>query len=780
MIRFQRILPCNFASILILLILALSQSGFAQSSGNDFNSATILPDWATYYGGSGEDIAKGKGIATDVEGNIFIAGGTKSKNGSNIIATEDAFQKELNGERDMFVAKFSPDGTRLWGTYFGGEKWDFARDLEVDAAGNVYATGFTGSTSGVATSGAHQTSHGGGDDAFIAKFSPEGQLLWATYFGGNENEHIHAIEAYGDRIYTCGRTASSNGIATNGAWQETYSGGADAYLACFNSDGDLIWATYFGADQLETGKGIAISEDGNDIFLIGATESNNTNNKVATKGAYQEEKNNKMDCFIAKFDSDGQRIWSTYYGGNGEEHPQNVFWYNDKIYLIGETNSSNVLASTGSFQESKAGDYDAFIAEFSSSGMRNWGTYFGGRGYETGQDIFINDSSQILITGETNSERNIAVKDSYSGDIAGGTDAFFALFDSNGIRVHSSYYGGNNDDSGIGIAAFSDNIYLFGITFGSNNISTAGAHQTKRGGKSDFFLTKFIIESPVPSAKPILSIPENNSEIYPEDLFFEWDDMNEVDYFLFQLSEDQIFDIILKEDSVAVNNYSPDTLVPDKNYFWRVKAFRDDLESEWSEIREFFLMPDPPDSGPELVLPANNATDLDTALFFEWQTIIGAEKYHMRISDDQIFFEDSSITSLSMSVKGLKVDTKYTWKVRAGNRGGWGPWSEEWSFGTYDPSNIPYGNDISGKISINPVPVKERGIITLETHISGIAKIRIFSIEGMPASPVFSGFLSQGRNHMEFETAGLGSGIYLLQAEIEEYLFTKIFIVSKQ
>src|SRR5205807_2269372 len=163
------------------------------------------------------------GISTDASGSIYIIGRTLSATG---IATSGAYQTSNAGNFDVFLAKFSSSGSRTWATYYGGSDDDEGYGVSIDGSGNVYVTGNARSTSGIATSGAYQTSYKGGfvlGDAFVSKFSNSGSLIWATYYGGSNDDLGNGIctDASGN-IFISGYTSSSNGIATSGAYQTSY------------------------------------------------------------------------------------------------------------------------------------------------------------------------------------------------------------------------------------------------------------------------------------------------------------------------------------------------------------------------------------------------------------------------------------------------------------------------------------------------------------------------------------------------------------------------------
>ena len=160
--------------------------------------------WATYFG------SLVAGVATDKSGNVYITGGIGIGPG---IATVGAYQTFFGGGDDAFLAKFNSKGNLIWATYFGGDSDDYGYNVITDDSGNIYIAGTTFSDTGIATTGAYQVSKTGRQDAFIAKFSPSGSRLWATYYGGNKGitfDDTRVSLAVGDsgNIYLSGSTAA--------------------------------------------------------------------------------------------------------------------------------------------------------------------------------------------------------------------------------------------------------------------------------------------------------------------------------------------------------------------------------------------------------------------------------------------------------------------------------------------------------------------------------------------------------------------------------------------
>jgi hypothetical protein len=379
------------------------------------------------------------------------------------------------------------DPTLIWGTYFGGSSDDEALATACDASGNVVLTGPL-SSAGMATAGAYQTSLRSSLDIYVAKFSEGGKLLWSTYYGGNHSDIPYALstDATGDILVT-GATTSDTGIASPGAYQTSTNDPSeeyDCFLAKFSSNGSLIWSTYYGGKFEDYGYGVTTDPFGN-IFITGYTYGASN---ISTTGAFKT-KPEGPEAFVAKFSPTGGCLWSTYYGGKGDDRAQGIATSPDgSFYITGTTSSTDEIATAGAFQTSGS----AFLTKFSSSGYPIWGTYFGENC--DAYSIAVDASGNVIIAGSTNGTKNVASSGAYQTKYAGGyLDAFVAKFSSYGSRLWSTYYGGGNYDDGRGVAIDrSENVYITGFTKSVTGIATKGAYRTTGGGyNQDAFLAKF-------------------------------------------------------------------------------------------------------------------------------------------------------------------------------------------------------------------------------------------------------------------------------------------------
>jgi hypothetical protein len=190
----------------------------------DAAGATLL--YSTYLGGSVNEY--GYGIAVDAAGAVYVAGITSSPN----FPTKNAVKTTLGANADGFVTKLAANGSSLmYSTYLGGSGEDMVRGLAIDAAGDVYVTGYEDSTD-FPTTTPWQATNAGARDTFLTRFDPSGAITYSTYLGGNASEDARSVRLDGDGgVYVGGETTSTN-FPTADAGQATYGGGAsDVFVA---------------------------------------------------------------------------------------------------------------------------------------------------------------------------------------------------------------------------------------------------------------------------------------------------------------------------------------------------------------------------------------------------------------------------------------------------------------------------------------------------------------------------------------------------------------------
>jgi hypothetical protein len=194
----------------------------------------LLPDgsdilWSTFLGGETWDVAWG--MAVESSGDIVIHGSTTSP---DFPTTPGAYDGSINGDEDAFAATLSSTGTGLrWSTFIGGSGWDRGISLVLAPSGSHILTGFTESADFPTTPDAYDRSHNGDKDGYLIRFSPStSELLFSTLLGGVGREwgDARALDPSGHPILV-GRTDSPDFPTTPGAFDESYSGEDDVFVA---------------------------------------------------------------------------------------------------------------------------------------------------------------------------------------------------------------------------------------------------------------------------------------------------------------------------------------------------------------------------------------------------------------------------------------------------------------------------------------------------------------------------------------------------------------------
>lgn len=232
-------------------------------------AAPPLLVFSTYHGGNRNDQATA--VAVDAAGHTFVAGLTESR---DFPATPLGPAANISATTNAYLTKLSPEGNKvMWSLLIGGSSQTRINAAATDAAGNVYVTGRTGARN-FPLLNAMQSTQSGLNIAFLMKFDPEGKLLFSTLLGGERNDEPNAIglDSQGN-IYIAGRTNSTS-FPTSHALQAQAPGGGDAFLAKFTPDYQLAYATYFGGTGADEIFSLAIGPD-DSVYVAGDTYSPN-------------------------------------------------------------------------------------------------------------------------------------------------------------------------------------------------------------------------------------------------------------------------------------------------------------------------------------------------------------------------------------------------------------------------------------------------------------------------------------------------------------------------
>ncbi|MCO5052403.1 MAG: SBBP repeat-containing protein [Verrucomicrobiae bacterium] len=452
-----------------------------------------LVSYARTWGGSSDDVFWA--VALDSQGNIYVAGETMSLGLASAGAAQTNLAGALFGHGDVLVAKMDNRFQATnYITYIGGAAYEAAFDLAVDAAGNAYVTGYTGSTNFPVVN-ALQPEIGGRVtpgfatpplDAFVTKISASGSnLLFSTFLGGRSDDVGLGIALdSATNIYVVGQTLSTN-FPTANTTNTSASGFEDAFVVKLAASGtNLLYARYLGGTGHDYARGVAVSSS-DDPVVVGYTTSSDF---PITTNALQTALNNitntataAEDAFICQLEADtGAVQYATYLGGAGNDEAFRLALdSSNRVYVVGQTWSHDFPRTSTNFPsavlDKNSSLADAFVTRF-ALGATNWdySVVFGGAGAEVAWGIAVDAMGRASVAGETSSSdfptNQTAVVD-IDGYKVGGVDAFIAQLNAAGDDfIYSGYIGSLSDDLARGAAVDrAGNVYYCGETAGGGN-----------------------------------------------------------------------------------------------------------------------------------------------------------------------------------------------------------------------------------------------------------------------------------------------------------------------
>jgi len=376
----------NFSLVIDpVLVFATYNGAFSDNFGM---TATYGYDGSAYAGGMvyGNNYPTPSATAYDINSNFTVLTGAY-------------------GVTDVFITKYSPDGTNmLWSTFLGGGNNNFgtesAHSLICDQSDNIYVYGSTSSADFPTSAGAYDATHNGGNaaqfqyngvthdnqgvDLYVSKFSADGTtLMGSTFVGGSGNDGMNydpafvpynnvafytgLVSNYGDQfrgeimldsinnVIVASCTKSTN-FPTVNAFQNSNGGGQDGVVFKLSADfTQLLYSSYFGGSQDDACYSVKVDLTGNIVFA-GGTASTDI---PGTTGGYQPNNGGgSTDGFVAKVDPGFSLIQSSYMGMN--QYDQVFFVEIDRInniFLLGQSVGGNFPIQNASYSNGQSSNF---------------------------------------------------------------------------------------------------------------------------------------------------------------------------------------------------------------------------------------------------------------------------------------------------------------------------------------------------------------------------------------------------------------------------------------
>jgi hypothetical protein len=351
------------------------------------------------------------GVSADRLGGIYVTGVTQG--------SLDGHAAGKNG--DLFLCKYDAVGNLIWTRQSGKSYSDSSYSVAVDGFGNAYITGETwGTADGIVF---------GSPDFFVAKFNSNGDTLWSQLF---HDSHNHAFSSV--------TTDSMGNAYVSGSDSGQF--GAEPFVTEFDAHGTRNWNRAFPSGTFNYASGISADRLGN-VFV--------------TSYSYDV-------VSIRKLDIDGTPIWNRTFTSSGQHNGYSVAVAADglgNVYIAGTT--------AGSLGGTNAGLSDAFIRKYDASGSVVWTRQFGTSAADYCDGVSADRSGNVYIVGSTTG--------SLAAPNAGDFDAFVAKFDSSGDLSWTKQLGTNAADYSDGISADGlGNVYMTGHTLGSLGSPNFGSY----------------------------------------------------------------------------------------------------------------------------------------------------------------------------------------------------------------------------------------------------------------------------------------------------------------
>jgi hypothetical protein len=359
----------------------------------------------------------------------------------------------------------------------GGVSNECVLDMAVDDQGNQYITGYFQSS---VYFGSVQLSCSGFTDIFVAKLSPTGNCLWAVRAGGNGGygDYGYGIDVdnsgnvYVTGVFVSGASFGSTILSNSGEVTN------DIFVAKLGNTGNWLWAVKAGGEDNDFGSKIAHDNAGN-VYLTGYFIS------TATFGSTTLDNDGYEEIFVAKLDSNGTWLWAIKVGSSNSSEGVSICIFEDnpvlKLYLTGYFLGNATFGA----QTLNSVYRTVFVACLTGTGSWEWAVQAVGTNTNYGNDICIDGSQNIYVTGNFKGTANFGTNTVISN---GSDDIYIAKLNSSAVWQWAVSAGGAIDDNSLGVALDSDaNVYITGRFRGS---ATFGSETLISSGDKDIFVAK--------------------------------------------------------------------------------------------------------------------------------------------------------------------------------------------------------------------------------------------------------------------------------------------------
>ncbi len=406
-----------------------SFTGFFMKIGADKNI-----EYASYFGGEDQDSVNDLAVLSD--GSFVIVGSTRS---FQEIATAGSFMETKPTGDSGFIARFNANGQIIWSTYLGGDAPELSIGTTItsviaDENDNIICVGITNSENLPVTDNAHQTTIGGAEDGFVARFDSDGNPDYISYIGGEGNDRLFSVALIpnGD-ILLGGTTNSESQIATPNGYQTELGGQRDAFMMRMSFPDGMIWGTYYGGDEDDYIVRSPVFDGDNHFYALIGTRTQG----LETMGLPYDEIGNIELRLVTRFNLNGEPQWSRYLNYDAWDGVSGLQYCGETLVAFGMARLGHSSIAMGvPFQPAVNGvgqNPDMFLQGIASDGQLLWGTYYGGLSVDAPYRVQCLEKNRILLAGSTSSTSIEITPDAFQPTKSGWINALFAIFEIDGL-----------------------------------------------------------------------------------------------------------------------------------------------------------------------------------------------------------------------------------------------------------------------------------------------------------------------------------------------------------
>lgn len=450
--------------------------------------------WGKVVGGSNGSVLP-FGMTSDTTGNFYLTG--QFSGTIDFDPDGDTTTLTANGT-DIFVAKYTSTMDLLWVRGLGGSSSsEVGEEVAVDAANNVYVTGYFSGTATFSQGGSSITS-AGPNNAFLMKLNSTGSLTWLRSFGGNTQVLARDLVVNANGAYV---TGSFSGTADFAGIARTSSGSLDSFIIRYDASGTRQWVNTYGNTNYDVGQALAQDSAGN-IYAGGIVNAPVTFGSSTVSDGFG---------YLLKLDSNGNVLWVRAVGGAVEKVAVTT---SGDIFVTGDF-ASNVDFDPGSATLNLpylGGTGDIFVSKFASDGMFRWAGNAGGSSGDRGYGIAVDSAGNVYVSGDVQGTADFDPSTNVANIVGrGGYEAVVFKWSSAGAYVWAREISSIGTDRSYDlIVAPSGAVYVSGF-FDKQALGdpsgavplTLDGISTDSAGQWDIFVAQAI--EPPPNAPPVIN-----------------------------------------------------------------------------------------------------------------------------------------------------------------------------------------------------------------------------------------------------------------------------------